>query len=80
MVRTQVSRQLAVAAAAQSRGFAEAAVATEQINFDELAKNVSAPRKSSVAVSKRLTLDPGVHIMARSRHVLGTAANGLLWQ
>ena len=36
----QVSRQSVTAFAAQSRGFAEAAVATEDLNFDELAKNV----------------------------------------
>jgi len=36
----RVSAQLAAAVSAQSRGFAETAVATEQINFDELASNV----------------------------------------
>jgi hypothetical protein len=41
ILSAQVSRQLAAGVTAQSRGFAEAAVATEQIDFDELAKNVS---------------------------------------
>ena len=41
LLHVQVSAHLAAAVTGQSRGFAETAVAAEQLNFDELAKNVS---------------------------------------